>query len=324
MTRELRDARPADADAVAAFTRDTWPDEPVGDYIPRVFEEWAAGDDPDERTLVAVVGGEVVGVCHATMLTSEEGWLEGIRVHPDHRGAGHGQALTDALLAWCRREGATVARNLVFDWNEAGLGQSRAAGFDPVTTCRWAHPEPANDVEPDDAASEGIVDAPAAAWRFWTDSDARTHLGGLAMDPGESWAVSELTRDGPEASAIDERVIALVGENMRGMAVRTRTVEREAEDDDTACSDGEGENGSAGTGATETVVEYGVAAWANPASCEALLDAIRADVAALDANTTRVLIPDTARCLSDVAAAGAELSDEALVVHAADLLSDGN
>lgn len=312
MTRRLRDVRPGDADEIATWTRDTWPDAPAEDYLPRVIEEWATSEDSDVRTLVAVVDDVVVGVCHAAMLGPEEGWLEGIRVHPDHRGAGHGPAMTEALLDWCRERGGTVARNLVFDWNEAGLGQSRAAGFEPVTTCRWAHPEPEGGVDP-----EGVRADPATAWRIWTASDARWHLGGLAMDPEESWAISELTRDRLEATADGEGIIALVRNNIRGMAVRTRTVERDVSDD-SACTD-TGSDGERST-ATETVVEYGVTTWANLASCEGLLDAIRADAAALGADATRVLIPDTARCLSDVAAAGAELSDEALVVHAADLV----
>lgn len=309
MPRTLRPARPDDADAVAAFTGDTWPDEPVEDYLPDVFETWAASDDSGDRTLVAVVDGTVVGLCHAVLCTPEEGWLEGIRVHPDHRGAGHGRALTDALLTWCRECGTTVARNLVFDWNEAGLAQSRATGFAPVTTFRWAHPEPADVDVPDTVRGE-----PATAWRYWTDSDARTHLGGLALDPEESWAVSELTRERLGTLAAEQRVFTLDREDCRGVVARTRTVERETAGDDHCGDDPEADD------TTETVVEYGVAAWTGRGAAETLLDAVRTDAATLCADATRVLIPDTARYLSDAAATGVALSEEALVVHAAPLV----
>ena len=55
----VREARPADADAVAAFARDTW-GERHDDYIPRVFPEWAASDDPDSGTFVATLPPEAV------------------------------------------------------------------------------------------------------------------------------------------------------------------------------------------------------------------------------------------------------------------------
>lgn len=323
MSRTLRDAEVADRDDVAAFTGDTWPDQPIEDYLPGVFESWAESDDPDERTLVADVDGTVAGVCHATTVGTEEGWIEGIRVHPDYRGAGHGRALTEALLSWCGERGATVARNLVYDWNEAGLGQSRATGFEPVTTCRWAHPDPAAET-----VDDAVVDDPAAAWRYWTDSDARTHLRGLAVDPEQSWAFSELTRERLDAVAADERVFAVVDDGVGGMAMRTRSVEREIGADDQGGDGTEGEDGDGtddggddGTegASSETVVEYGAAAWRDPAAGEQVLDAIRADAAVRDADAIRVCLPDTARYLSDAAATGSALSDDALVVHAADV-----
>ena len=300
MTRTVRDARPADRAAVEAMTASTWPDQSVGDYLPAVFESWATSDDPDERCLVAVVDGTVVGVCHARLLTDDEGWLEGIRVHPDHRGAGHGSALTTALLDWCRDRGATVARNLVFAWNEAGMGQSRALGFAPVTTCRVATPAPATVDGP-----VGVVDDVQAAWRFWTDSDARTHLGGLAADPGHSWALAELTRSRLESVAETGRVLAYVDGGVRGMVARTRTVEDAGD--------------HAADGDIDTLAVYAVVAWADEDAARALFDAVRADAAAVGADATRVWLPETARALTDAAAAGAPLGDDALVVLRADL-----
>jgi GNAT superfamily N-acetyltransferase len=309
MTRTLRLARPDDLDDVAAMTADTWPDQSVGDYLPDVFETWATSEDPDDRTLVAEVDGTVVGLCHAALPTTEEGWLEGIRVHPDHRGAGHGQALTEALLDWCADRGATVARDLVHAWNEAGLGQSRTAGFEPVTACRWARPEPAAVTVPN-----GFTEDPAAAWRYWTDSDAREHLGGLTVDTDHSWVFAELTRDRLDAIADSEdgRVLALVDGGIRGMAVRTRTVEIEAGDAADGCDDASDPD-------TETIAEYGVAAGDGLGACRRILDAIRADAASIGADATRVWHPETAEALSDVAAAGAPLADDAMVVLAADL-----
>jgi len=146
----VREARPADADAVAAFARDTW-GQRHDDYVPRVFPEWAASDDSDSGTFVATLSpaavaesdavagrddrdpgdtlvegdgagaaapGEpeaVVGCIQGVLLTEWEAWGQGIRVDPAARGAGVGTALSEAALDWARDRGATVCRNMVFE-----------------------------------------------------------------------------------------------------------------------------------------------------------------------------------------------------------------
>ena len=48
----VRRASSADYDAVVAFTRETWRDRDVGDYLPDVFLEWVDADGPDQYTAV--------------------------------------------------------------------------------------------------------------------------------------------------------------------------------------------------------------------------------------------------------------------------------
>ena len=122
----VRQATHDDYEAVAAFTRDTWADQGRGDYVPDVFHDWVDANGPDWRTVVAEVeaddGGTVVaGVCQGKLLSGHEAWLEGMRVHPDYRGGGHGLRMVEDLFEWARDGGATVARNMVFGWNGAGL-----------------------------------------------------------------------------------------------------------------------------------------------------------------------------------------------------------
>jgi len=293
--RTVRQARPADHDAVAAFTEDTWSDREVGDYVPETFPEWVDTDGPDQHTVVTEVGGTAVGVAQASMLTADEAWLQGLRVHPDHRGEGHAGAMAESLLAWCRDRGATAARNMVFGWNAAGMGQSRAVGLDPITACRWARPEPSADA----AADTGLTVREEAnpAWRYWTNSDARTALGGLALDDEETWALSELTRGRFGGLAADGGALAVVGEGVRGMTVRRGTRRRD----------------------DETVVDYAVAAWADADAARALFDAIREDAAARGGDRTRVMIPETPRHVSGAAVARVRMSDYAVYVFSADL-----
>ena len=279
----VRQARTDDYDDIVAFAKQVWEDRPeTVDYIPDVFREWVETDGPTQRTVVAEADGAAVGLCQAVMLTDHEAWLQGMRVDPDYRGEGLGLAMVEHLFEWATETGGTVARNMVFSWNDAGLGQSVASGFEPVTSFRFAHPEPR------ELSAETIVENdPAAAWSYWTASEARDHLVGLALDPDQPWALSELRRDRLHRLADEETVFAVKGDGTRGMACRTGT--------DSA--DG------------ESLAEYAVGAWDDRDGAEALFDAIRADAAALGVDGTRVLIPETPRHVAETAAVRVELAD---------------
>jgi N-acetylglutamate synthase-like GNAT family acetyltransferase len=296
MDVSVRQARADDYEAVADFTADTWDDREERDYIPDVFRDWVASDGPDQRTVVADVGGDVGGLCQAVMCSDHEAWLQGMRVNPDYRQAGLGLRMVEHLFEWVSQQGATVARNMVFSWNDAGLGQSLAAGFGPAASFRWAEPTP-RDGRPD----LPVVGDPVAAWDYWTDSDARTALSSLALDERRSWVLSELTRDGLHRLADEQRVFAIQGEGTRGMGCRARTVE----------ADG-----------TE-MAEYAVGAWDDADAADALFTAIRADAADLGVEATRVLIPETPRHVAEAAFVRADTSDWPTFVTAADLTGDG-
>lgn len=346
----VRQARAADADAVAAFTRDTWGDR-HGDYVPEAFPRWVEADDPDRRTFVVTLppeaadavdgdstadpnlvdGRRVVGCIQGVLLSEWEAWGQAIRVDPAARGFGVSRHLSKAVFDWARERGATVCRNMVFSWNVAGLGQSRAVGFDPCTEFRFLQPVPDAEAVPDlpvagvDAAagtagtgggsgSAAGESDPDAAWAFWTDSDAREQLRGLSMDAEESWALSALTRAELAAAAADDRLLTVHDGGVAGVSYRSYTHEREADDGET---DDEAD--------AETVTEaiYGVAAWRDAAAARALLAGIARDAAAAGADRTRVLVPETAAVVSDAAAARVPVADEPDFVMAADLTDPG-
>jgi len=297
MDATVRQARADDYEAVAGFTADTWDDREERDYIPDVFRDWVAGDGTDQRTVVAVIDGDAVGLCQAIMLTDHEAWLQGMRVDPDYRQAGLGLRMVGHLFEWADDRGATVARNIVFSWNDPGLGQSVAAGFEPVTSFRWAEPTPR-----EGSPKLTVDDDPAAAWSYWTASDARTELGGLTLDADRSWALSELTRDGLHDLADEQRVFAVKRDGTRGMACRVRT-------------DG-GPDG-------EAIAEYGVAAWDDTDAADALVTAIRADAADLGVDAIRIMLPETPRHVAEAAFVRANTSDWPTFVTSADLTGDG-
>lgn len=295
----VRPATHEDYDAVAAFTTNTWPDRDGTDYIPRAYHDWIDGDR--RETFVVDAGEDVAGIAQAVLLTAHEAWGQGMRVNPDYRGRNAAGLLTDAVFDWSRDQGATVCRNMVFSWNQAGLGQARAAGFDPATEFRWATPEP----DPDATPSLELVEDPDAAWSAWARSEARDLLRGLALDLEESWAVAELTRERLHRAAANGRVFALGEDGTDTMTFRTRTYERENQEGD-----------------SETWAEYGAACWPGLEATRSLFAAVARDAASVGADRTRVFIPEDVRHVSDVARARAGFSDEPDFVLEADLTGD--
>ncbi|WP_339104851.1 GNAT family N-acetyltransferase [Haloterrigena salinisoli] len=309
---EIRRATHDDYAAVADFTGDIWA-ERGGDYIPRVYHDWLE-DEPGrgKKTFLAEVDGEAAGIVQGVMLTDDEAWFQSLRVAADYRRRGISHRLNEATFEWARRQGATVGRVMIFSWNAPSFGAARASGFEPLTEFRFAHPDPdaAVDLGSNVDGAYRVSSDPAAAWRYWTHSDAREHLNGLAMAPEESWAVRELTRADLERLADETAVFAVTGpDGLAGTAYRSRTYEREGDETD--------ESDEAAD--TETWAEYGVGAWEGVDAARALFAAIARDAADRGADETRVLIPETPRHVTDAPYAGVGVSEEPDFVLGIDL-----
>ncbi len=106
--------------------------------------EWAEGfDDGDDGAFVAELDGRVVGSafgCPADRSSAHSGLarpdcaalLAFAAVDPDARGAGIGQALSQAILGWARSKDYDI---IVTDWRMTNLLSSRAwprAGYPPT------------------------------------------------------------------------------------------------------------------------------------------------------------------------------------------------
>lgn len=329
----IRRATEADIAPVAEFTRETWHERDVGDYMPRLFPEWVASDDEHQRTLVLDTREEgaaersgrpdvddLAGVVQGELLTDHEGWVQGLRVNPTYRGEGCGARLLNAALDATREMGAAVARCMIFSWNAPSLGLCRSVGFRPTTEFRWAYPDPDAAVDPE---SDGfsVTSDPDAAWEFWIDSDVRDHLGGLALDQAEWWALSGLTHDNLRDAAADGRLFTVSRQSgsswtdrgTRGFTCRVRTFERPI-----GIDPGDAES----TREPELWAEYAVGAWASPGAARVVLRAAARDAAEIGADRARVLVPESAQWISDVALARGGLADEPDVVLTADLGDD--
>ena len=265
----FREATPEDHDDVRDLCAHIWT-ERDSEYLDRVYPGWIQGDR--KHTVVGVEDDRVVAIAQGVMLSSDEAWFQGLRVHPDVREQGVASQVLDRLNAWAVDSGATVSRNWVYSWNGAGMGISRSLGFQPATSFRWARPEPTAD-----GNVEEIDRDPDEAWSIWSESDARDAFGGLALDRGESWALSRCTREDVHAA---DPIVVTEGPG-RAMTYRAITFERE----DT------------------TTAVYAVSAWDHPAAAAALFDAIAIDANEIGANAIRVPVPEDPTLVSDTALA---------------------
>lgn len=132
MAYSIRHARNSDKERLAPWTTHTFA---WGDYVVDSFDDWLA--HPQSRVLVATDDtDEPVAVARGVLLSADELWLQGVRVHPDWRRKGIASELGSALQLWGAENGAKVALLMTENWNEAARDQVTTIGF--RMTSEWA------------------------------------------------------------------------------------------------------------------------------------------------------------------------------------------
>lgn len=165
----IRPARAEDVPLISAWTTDTFS---WGDYVPDALPEWL--EDETSLVVVCVYDDDVpVAVSRAQMLSTNEAWLSGARVHPDHRRSGMGMAMNDFCVQWAIDRGALVARLAIEEENEAARSQVLRNGY--RATGRWVFgsaTEPAGRrLEPGQRLRTAVSIDADAAWMFWSQSE---------------------------------------------------------------------------------------------------------------------------------------------------------
>ncbi|MBP7865772.1 MAG: GNAT family N-acetyltransferase [Acidobacteria bacterium] len=108
MDYEIRQARIGDLDAVLTFCRRIWPER---DYSESTWPAWFG--DHKRVILVAARGERPIGVIRGEMMSSCEGWVEGVRIDPDYSSCGIGSQLLAEILPILRSRGAKYIRSLI-------------------------------------------------------------------------------------------------------------------------------------------------------------------------------------------------------------------
>jgi N-acetylglutamate synthase-like GNAT family acetyltransferase len=129
----IRPAKKSDKDEILSFCINTFS---WGDYINRVWDYWYA--EKNGQLFVVESSGEKIAMSHVAICPEGKGiWLEGIRVHPDHRRSYIATMLLAKMLEYGRRKGAREASAIVDATNFASQSMMEKNGFRVVS--KWMY-----------------------------------------------------------------------------------------------------------------------------------------------------------------------------------------
>ncbi len=220
----LRDAIAADKEPILEFCHQTWD---WGDYIEFVWDEWF--NDPRGGLRVGELNGRPVGVNKLTMLTPQEGWMEGMRLHPDYRGRGYAHQFMADMVLLAKEKGAQVIRlatgsnNVPIQTVAKRLGLRKVAAFTPYNaeSLGIAALQAEGKMELSAAVRQRLgqfyILEPADAGAVWQHIE-RSPLRSVARLYADGWAWAELTNAKLLKRLRDHQVVARLG----GVFVPTR------------------------------------------------------------------------------------------------------
>jgi N-acetylglutamate synthase-like GNAT family acetyltransferase len=129
----IRPARKSDKDDILSFCVNTFS---WGDYIDRVWDYWYA--EENGQLFIVESGGKKIAMSHVAICPEGRSvWLEGIRVHPDHRRSYIATMLIAKMLEYGRRKGAQQASAIVGKTNFASQRMLEKNGFKVVS--KWLY-----------------------------------------------------------------------------------------------------------------------------------------------------------------------------------------
>jgi GNAT superfamily N-acetyltransferase len=123
----IRPAKASDKESIMSFVKDIWRGH---DYIPKVWDTWIR--DENGKMFVAEVEGKPVAMNRVRYMDDGSAWLEGVRVHPDHRRRGLATRLGRNAMKFAFGKGFTKIRLTTGSTNRAAHGQIAKMGLAEV------------------------------------------------------------------------------------------------------------------------------------------------------------------------------------------------
>lgn len=125
MPATIRRLLPSDRDDIEEISRHIWDGH---DYLSSVAYEWLK--DPKCHFYGVEADGHIVAVGNLRLVEDgRTGWMEGLRVHPEYRGKGFANEITDYLVKKAEHLRVHRLRYTTSDENTASLKLAKAAGF---------------------------------------------------------------------------------------------------------------------------------------------------------------------------------------------------
>ncbi|MFW9767854.1 MAG: GNAT family N-acetyltransferase, partial [Candidatus Thorarchaeota archaeon] len=122
---KIRPLRPSDREDILEIARHIWEGH---DYIPYLFDTWL--NDKHSYTAAIEQEGHVVALANLRVIENgKTGWMEGLRVHPDHRGRGFARLLTQHVIQMAKGIPVERVRYTTAADNESSLHLGESVGM---------------------------------------------------------------------------------------------------------------------------------------------------------------------------------------------------
>ena len=123
---DIRHLNESDKEDILEIARNTWDGY---DYLPYFFESWL--NDPNSHTAAIEDEGHVIALANLRIIEDgKTGWMEGLRVHPEHRGKGLASILTKHVVQKARDLHVERIRFTTANVNEASLHLAETIGME--------------------------------------------------------------------------------------------------------------------------------------------------------------------------------------------------
>ncbi len=121
----IRPLRKSDREDVLEIARHTWEGH---DYIPYIFDSWL--EDKDSHPVGVEYNDHIIALANLRVIDDgRTGWMEALRVHPNHRGKGLATALTQYVVRLAENIPVYCIRYTTSVGNETSLHLAEAVGM---------------------------------------------------------------------------------------------------------------------------------------------------------------------------------------------------